>query len=533
MSKLVPRTDDQRALLDRILDTPQLEKVVPQLPPELLHRIIQHTGLEDCGPILALITPKQLARVFDLDLWHAARPGLDEQFDAARFGQWLEVLVEAGAGVAAQKVAEMDADLVAAGLAHHARVFDAAAAAAYETTDGDVITPKGVADDDVGVDIAGYRLIAKRPDAWDAIVEVMTTLEKAHPDRFQRVMSGLRALSNASFETDGLDNLLDAGEQVKFDVALDRERRRDAGGFVTPAQARAFLKMSRQRPPKGKGAPAANPIARAYLNNADEAAETSETPSGDALPASEDAGAAVAAVVEVLRDAGILEAPPRALLTGSQEAESPVARLHAHMQVVFDRDAVIYSARNAELVFLANTILAGCSVQARPFTAQEASDAAAAVCNLGLENWPRLTDDVLLRHDLIDVFQVGWTVLHDDVVMYAAERLIAVLKEFEYHDREIQAGLNRLRITLTKSWRAGAPWLARDAMEVLSSLDMPAWVALLGLIDECPVLHAAIRATLVRGTRAIGASDFEFIALNSQIATVREFLHSLLDTLSR
>ena len=111
----------------------------------MLHRIIEHCGLEDCGPLLALITPKQLARVFDLDLWHAARPGLDEQFDAARFGRWLEVLVESGAGVAARKVAEMDADLVAAGLAHHARVFDSAAAAPYETTDGDVITPSGVA----------------------------------------------------------------------------------------------------------------------------------------------------------------------------------------------------------------------------------------------------------------------------------------------------------------------------------------------------------------------------------------------------
>jgi hypothetical protein len=33
--------------------------------------------------------------------------------------------------------------------------------------------------------------------------------------------------------------------------------------------------------------------------------------------------------------------------------------------------------------------MAGCSIQARPFTAQEASDAAVAVCNLGLKNWPR------------------------------------------------------------------------------------------------------------------------------------------------
>jgi hypothetical protein len=87
--------------------------------------------------------------------------------------------------------------------------------------------------------------------------------------------------------------------------------------------------------------------------------------------------------------------------------------------------------------------MAGCSIQARPFTPQEASDGAVAVCNLGLENWPlhwlpakarrvaeagmALPDDFLVGHDLVSVFQVGWTVLHDDVCQYAAERLVEVL----------------------------------------------------------------------------------------------------------
>ena len=73
---------------------------------------------------MALATPDQLASVLDLDLWRAAQPGLDEQFDADRFGVWLEVLMESGAGVAAQTLAEMDVDLVIAALAQHARVFD-------------------------------------------------------------------------------------------------------------------------------------------------------------------------------------------------------------------------------------------------------------------------------------------------------------------------------------------------------------------------------------------------------------------------
>ena len=526
MSTIVRRTDDPRALLDRILETPQLAQVVPKLPPELLHRIIQHCGLEDCGEIVALATPAQLERIFDLDLWRGARPGVEEQFDADRFGQWLEVLVDSGADAAARKLAELDASLVITGLAQHARVFDAAAVAPYETTDGELIEMSDPAGDEVTFDIGGYRLVPKRRDAWEAIVEVLTSLNRERPDCFQRVMRGCLDLSNEGFELDGLDNLLGDGDQAMFDMAVDREGRRDAQGFVTPVQARAFLTMSRQPRPKGKIVPAGNPISRAHLRAVE------ETPVPDAPAGADDSAEAVAAVVEVLRDAGVLGAPPRALLTGSLEPASPLARLEAHMQFVFDRNPVVYSARSAELAYLANAIIAGCSIQARPFTAQEASDAAAAACNLGLENWPRLTDDVLLHHDLIDVFQVGWKLLHDEVAIYAAGQLVEVLKGFQYHDREIQAALNRLRIDLKKSLRAGTPWLVRDAMEVLASLDMPAWFALLGMIDECPVLHAAVRASQTRGTRAIGADDFEFIAGNSQIASLHTYLESLLETLS-
>src|SRR5262249_10517885 len=82
-----------RGRRDRRRSTPTLEHVVPRLRPDLLHRVIQTCGLEDCGEIVALTTPEQLAGIFDLDLWRAAKAGGDEQFDANRFGVWLEVLM--------------------------------------------------------------------------------------------------------------------------------------------------------------------------------------------------------------------------------------------------------------------------------------------------------------------------------------------------------------------------------------------------------------------------------------------------------
>jgi hypothetical protein len=84
---------------------------------------------------------------------------------------------------------------------------------------------------------------------------------------------------------------------------------------------------------------------------------------------------------------------------------------------------------------------------------------------------------------------------------------------------------------MTRHWQVGAPWRARDLLDVMMILDMPAWATLLALIDECPVLHAGIGASRGSPTRAVSASAFEFISENSQIASVREFMHSLLETI--
>jgi hypothetical protein len=78
---------------------------------------------------------------------------------------------------------------------------------------------------------------------------------------------------------------------------------------------------------------------------------------------------------------------------------------------------------------------------------------------------------------------------------------------------------------------AGVPWRARGALDVLAMLDMPAWVSLLGLLDECPVLPAALTATVEGRTGAISPTAFEFIATTSQIGEVRAFMDKLPDVL--
>jgi hypothetical protein len=222
------------------------------------------------------------------------------------------------------------------------------------------------------------------------------------------------------------------------------------------------------------------------------------------------------------------------------------------MEYVRDLDDPAHLTRSRELAFLANTLMAGCSVQSRPFTAQEASDAVVGICNLGLEHWPArwpdaetrdaastadrgatLPDTFLVGHDLVMAFEVGWAVLHEDVSMFVAEHLIVALRDLRCVDGEIQGGLDALRRELVRQRDAGTPWRARHALDVLAMLDLPAWASLLGLLDECPVLPAALTATLEGHIGAVSATAFEFISTTAQIGDVRAFMAKLPDALGR
>ena len=83
-----------------------------------------------------------------------------------------------------------------------------------------------------------------------------------------------------------------------------------------------------------------------------------------------------------------------------------------------------------------------------------------------------------------------------------------------------------------KQREAGTPWLARDAADVLAMLDMTAWVSVLGVLDECPILPA-LTAVLERSTTPVSPTAFEFISTTAQIGDIRLFMRTLPSLLSR
>ena len=266
--------------LARLLDTSFLARVVPHLAPETLSQLIQHRGLEACGDLVASATPAQLTALLDLDLWHHAQPGRDEQFDVDRFGEWLEVLVDTGDSVAARTVAALDTQLVIVGLSRYLRVFDPGTFEPTAPSDDEPMDRHDLMNSETSRDVpecevGGYLVRARRTDAWDAIVTLLVTLEIEQNDYFHAVMQGCRPLSNSRPEIDGLDDLLMAPEQYLHDVAIERDQRRSRHGYATPADARAFLQMARQ--PRAASTPtgsiATNPIATAYFRAADKGAD--------------------------------------------------------------------------------------------------------------------------------------------------------------------------------------------------------------------------------------------------------------------
>ena len=245
--------------------------------------------------------------------------------------------------------------------------------------------------------------------------------------------------------------------------------------------------------------------------------------------------ASIDAVLELLVEAGVMPERPRALLAAADEdaRATKLPLLKRLMEFVARHDDGAYIRRSGELGFLANTLLAGASVQSRPFTPREASDAAACICNLGLEcSTEARPDAFFVDHGLVAAFEKGWSVLYQDVSLFVADQLVATLAGIRCSDADTRRGLLVLRRRLKQQRKAGTPWLARDAADVLAMLDMTAWISVLGLLDECPILPAALTAVLEHRTSRVSPTAFEFISSPAQIGDIRLFMRTLPDVLS-
>jgi hypothetical protein len=497
--------------------------------------------------------------VLDLDLWHTTTVGPSDRFDERRFGVWLETLMEEGEAVAARIVAAMDSHLAILGFSRYVRVFDPGVLSSVASSEDGLERVDGATSGNLECEIGGYTVRAKTAQAWDAVVGLLVTLAAEHSDCFHALMQGCRRLSNSTPEADGFHQLMLEPEQLLYDVSTGREHRRTEQGYLTAGDARAFLQVAKlARPSWPNASSSISAIVASYFRALEEAQESARQrgPAGERSagpPIDPEVSEAVDAIVGLLAaEPAVASARPRALLGPGPADEGRVTPIEPLMEYLRDTDQVAYFARNRELTFLANALLAGSSVYSRALTVREAWTAAVGVCNLGFEVWAEnwhasgasadtqsasagtmLPDMFLVDHDVVTAFEAGWRLLHEDVSMFVTEHLIWAIADLGSIDSAIQRDLQLLQRELELHRDVGAPWRAQGALEVIGILDMPTWACLSGLLSECPVLPAALKAILEGHAGSVSATAFECFATGGQIRKVHEFAERLREILLR
>ncbi len=394
-----PRVPSSTDLVLRILERPALVAAVRELPGAVLGKLIERIGLEDAGELVALATTAQLERVFDDDLWRAERAGGDETFRPERFALWLRVMLDAGEELLVQRLCELPQELLALAVHRLVLVLDMdVLAEQLAPGDEEAEALERALETSVVEEWEEFRLIARDPDVWDDVWGALLSLDREHHDRLREILEACCAMSTEYISGQGgLFQVLTAEEMLDSDVAAARDDRRVAEGFISPADARAFLELAR----RGGGGDARDPITRAYFRGLAPTEVTKQEPretpiSGKrgnrdaALAAGADVGDLVALLQEAEVIAPLQSQPPAALLPAAEEKTAGkkthlVAPLFEQaMNDLRQRDPALFSERTREVGYLVNVWIAGGAHEGRRPRPVEALETVLRTCEAGM-----------------------------------------------------------------------------------------------------------------------------------------------------
>lgn len=433
-----------RAVLARILDTPDLVRVVQQLPPRALARVIDAVGLEDAGEIAALISAQQLEAVFDEDLWRAEQPGADETFDADRFALWLSVMREAGDEYAARKLLELDEDLVTLALSRHLLVLDGdelTREMSSRHSDDDRLVEKAL-EGGQNYELDRFFLVARKFDSFDVIIQLLVTLDRDHHDFVERLLERCCALTrDAIEETGSLYELLTLPEELASDVAAAREDRRQGEGYVSAADARAFLALARATDAQELLASAEqDAITKAYFRALSEQPTDKEAERhSDTSARASDVERLNALIDEAVGEHAPAATPRRALPSGAATRADAPRPIERAIERLARSEPALHAVRVEELAYLANVLLSGHGYRGRALRAVDAGQLAMIVCERGaarIAELQHVRGPVTARiaqawssHSAVHTFRIGWQTLHDELARTPGRTIDDVLDE--------------------------------------------------------------------------------------------------------
>jgi len=383
MSKLRSyRPPSSLRLLEHVLENPALVSAVRELPPAALGRLIDHVGLEDAAELVSLATTSQLEGVFDEDLWRAKAAGDDPRFDPARFGLWLEVLLEAGEKVVVERLCELPLDFVILAVSRLVLVVDMDELGSELGDDEDAheLTDKAL-DSAQGEDWEEFRLISRDPMTWDAVLAALLALDRDHHDLLRRILERVAAASSEYIaDNGGLYDVLTSDEMLESDARAGRDDRRAARGYVAPSDARSFLALARQGLDESAER---DPVTRAYFRELDRTPAESPKPARGRGPKQANIKRLTRLLDEATATATTVEPPAeRALVTTDGGSLLGVA-----LGRLGERAPLVQAERADELAYLTNVIVAGdATSDGRAFRPIEALERALALTSVGLEH---------------------------------------------------------------------------------------------------------------------------------------------------
>ncbi|MCL2825045.1 MAG: DUF6178 family protein, partial [Polyangiaceae bacterium] len=474
--------ESTQGLLARIIEDSALVARVRGLDARTLGRVVQHIGLEDAGVIVALASTEQLRDMFDEDLWVSPEPGEEEKFDGKRFAMWLEIMLESGEQFVADKLTELPEELVTLGFQSQVLVIDidelALEMAEYHR-DSELVEKE--LESCLYEEIEQYRVISRWTDHWDAVISVLLALDQNHHSFLRRMLERCcHASTEYISENGGLYEVLSAEEMMEEDAVADRDNRRAEAGYLSSADAAAFLGLPRVTSlDEAIDTKKRDAVTAAYFRSVAPARQRAA-----AVPeyGSPDDRAAQERFTSMLVEAGVVERRLPALPTGKSKKPPAFQTVIAQLR---DADPVLYGQRTEELAYLANVLVAGSSFAGRAFRPVEAAEAAICTCSVGLDvlrSGTRARALSYVREYSADhLFRIGWHSLYHDVLMQAAECL-----ERLFEERDAPARL----INAVEAARAdGKPWLIRQKLRPRGALMSPAELELYQhLIDRCPTL---------------------------------------------
>lgn len=365
-----------RSLLNSIIELPDLARTIQALPTQTFAALVRKVGVEDAGEIVALATTEQLVQAFDEDLFVSDRAGERESLDVGRFVVWLEVLLEAGDEVAADRVAELDEDFVAHALSGVLLVLEQDALR-DRLEDGDEDEARMVdksLESALTEDIDGYILVAKQHDGWDAVLALVLALDRNHRALLVRLLDRLARAGSAYLDDlEELSTVLSEGESLAEDAEAAREERRSKQGYVEARAARAFLSLARKPSADDPHPIERDPLTKAYFRDVERGRSVPGPSSQAAVPA------LPPAVLRELDEVGASGARPA--LTGASSRTTTVDLFTEALRELGRDEPTLFGERMEEFAYLANVLVAGHDRDGARLRPREAADAViATVC---------------------------------------------------------------------------------------------------------------------------------------------------------